>query len=71
VTLAANTPTGTATGAWTQVSGPNGGVFTNTTSATSSVTGLAEGTYKFLWTMSNGTCTPAKDTVIVKVWERV
>lgn len=68
VALAANTPTGTATGAWTQSSGPNGGVFTNTTSATSSVTGLAEGTYKFLWTMSNGTCTPANDTVIVNVY---
>ena len=68
VTLAANTPTGTATGAWTQVSGPNSGVFTNSVSATSNVTGLAEGTYKFLWTMSNGSCTPVKDTVVVKVY---
>ncbi len=68
VALAANTPTGTATGAWTQASGPNSGVFTNTTSAMSSVSGLTEGTYKFLWTMSNGTCTPAKDTVVVNVY---
>jgi gliding motility-associated-like protein len=68
VALAANTPTGTATGAWTQVSGPNAGAFTNTTSATSNVTGLAEGTYRFLWTMSNGSCAPVKDTVIIKVY---
>ena len=68
ITLAANTPTGTATGAWTQVSGPNSAVFTNSVSATSIATGLTEGTYKFLWTMSNGTCTPAKDTVLVKVY---
>ncbi len=68
VALAGNAPVGTSTGAWTQFSGPNAGAITTLTLSTSPVTGLTEGTYKFIWTVSNGSCSPAHDTVMVKVF---
>ncbi|MBC7412664.1 MAG: hypothetical protein H7331_09460, partial [Bacteroidia bacterium] len=67
-TLSGNIPAGTATGAWTQVSGPNTAALASSTTYNTGVTGLIEGTYKLLWTVSNGVCTPAKDTVILKIY---
>ncbi|MFZ4797294.1 MAG: choice-of-anchor V domain-containing protein [Bacteroidia bacterium] len=60
--LAANTPT-TGTGLWTVISGS--ATVTTTNSATSAVTGLSSGTNTFLWTISNGTCSPTRDTITV------
>ncbi|SFO78012.1 VCBS repeat-containing protein, partial [Chitinophaga sp. YR627] len=65
-TLAANTPT-VGTGAWSQVSGPGTAVITNTSSPTSTVTGLVTGTYVFRWTISNGSCTPSTSDVSITV----
>ena len=53
-------------GSWTNVSGPN----TPTISQTGNIanlTGLADGTYVFRWTVTNGTCTPSTDDVTVSI----
>jgi hypothetical protein len=61
-TLAGNVPS-TGTGMWSLVSGS--GNITSSTSATSTITGLGVGPNTFRWTISNGTCTPSKDDVII------
>ncbi len=64
-TLAANTPA-TGTGAWSFVSGS--AVITNSTSATTTVTGLTPGSsYTLRWTVSNGVCPPSTDDAIITV----
>jgi hypothetical protein len=60
--LAANTPT-TGTGAWSVISG--GATVTTPSSPTSGVSGLSVGQNKFEWVISNGGCTPSRDTVII------
>ncbi len=67
-TLGGNVPAGTSTGNWTQLSGPNASVITTPTLATSTITGLAEGTYNFVWTVSNGNCIAVTDTVAIKIY---
>ncbi len=64
-----NLPTGTATGQWQLLSGPNSPTITNNTLYNSPVTGLIEGTYRFVWTVSNGICPPVADTVIINVYD--
>ncbi|MCW3461912.1 DUF7927 domain-containing protein [Chitinophaga nivalis] len=65
-TLAGNTPV-SGKGGWRQASGPNAAVFADTTLPNTGVSGLAAGTYTFIWTIRNGGCTPSADTVLVTV----
>ncbi|MDP3128445.1 MAG: PKD-like domain-containing protein, partial [Sediminibacterium sp.] len=66
-TLAANTPT-SGTGTWTAFAGnPSTVSFTNIASPATTVNGLTAGTYQFLWTISNGTCSDSKDTIQITV----
>lgn len=62
VTISANIPT-VGTGLWSVVNG--NGTFSNPTSATTQVIGLTAGTNTFRWTISNGTCTPKTDDVVI------
>ena len=63
-TLAANTPTN-GTGAWSVVSGT--GSFSNSASATSSVSGLSTGANQFQWSITSGVCPPSTSTVTINV----
>ncbi len=60
--LAGNTAT-PGTGTWTTTSGAT---ITTPSSPTSTVTGLSVGSFDFIWTIVNGTCT-TKDTVSITV----
>ena len=62
--LAGNTPT-VGTGLWTVLSGS--GTVSSPNTSTSSVSGLSIGQNKFVWTISNGSCFPSKDTVTITV----
>jgi len=62
--LAGNAPS-VGTGAWSVVSGT--GTFVNGSSPTTTVNGLAAGANTFKWTISNGSCTPKSDDVIITV----
>jgi len=65
--LAANTPTN-GTGTWSVLPGaPSAVSFTNANNPNSTVNGLVVGTYQFVWTISNGTCTDSRDTVAITV----
>jgi predicted Zn-dependent protease len=57
----------TGSGLWTY-SGPGNATFTDNTSAMSSVTVDAYGSYTFTWTETNGTCSDF-DEVAVEFWE--
>ncbi len=63
--LTGNTPTGTETGAWNLVSGPNTPAITSPASASTTITGAIDGTYKFEWVLSTPTCTASRDTVMI------
>ena len=65
-TLQANEPISGA-GKWSQAAGPTKVAFTNASAAGTMVTGLQIGTYRFVWTISNGICANSTDTVIIKV----
>ncbi len=71
----ANTPAGTATGTWllqTSFANPNPGavVFGDLASPSSSVSGLQEGVYHFIWKVANGSCTAAQDTLEISVFDQ-
>ncbi len=61
-TLAGNTPV-IGTGTWSVMAG--GATVTTPGSPTSEVTNLGAGQNIFLWTISNGVCTPTFDTVVI------
>ncbi len=61
-TMAGNTPV-TGTGAWTLISGS--GTISSPSSPTTPVTGLGVGANIFRWTITNGTCPPSTDDVII------
>ncbi len=61
-TLSGNTPT-VGTGAWTVLSGT--ATITTPTSASSGVTGLGTGANSFIWQISNGSCSPSYDTIVI------
>jgi autotransporter-associated beta strand protein len=61
-TLAGNTP-GVGTGAWTVIAG--GASVTTPGSPTSGVTGLTSGANTFVWTITNASCPPSRDTVTI------
>ncbi|MGL2994043.1 PKD domain-containing protein [Flavobacterium sp. TSSA_36] len=60
-------PVNPGVGTWSQVSGPNTGIFSNRFSASSSISGLVNGVYVFKWTSSNGGGCSLEDTVTVTI----
>lgn len=67
VTMAANTPTGVATGTWSVVSGSAN--FSNVNSATATVTGLSIGLNNLRWSIDNGACGITSDVVTIFVYD--
>jgi hypothetical protein len=67
-TMAANAPL-VGTGVWSQVvGGPATAIIFTTNSPTTNIGGLnAAGVYTFVWTISNGSCTPSRDTMTITV----
>ncbi|MBC9933950.1 gliding motility-associated C-terminal domain-containing protein [Chitinophaga qingshengii] len=65
-TMAATAPV-VGTGGWRQISGPNTAAFADTAKNNTGVTGLIAGSYTFIWTTRNGSCTAPPDTVVVTV----
>jgi gliding motility-associated-like protein len=57
------------TGVWSLISGT--GVFFDSTYAKTSVNGLSMNENKYLWTVTNGVCPAASDTVIITVHDLV
>lgn len=55
------------TGLWSQVNGPNTANILKPDSNVTQVIGFVTGTYRFRYTISNGTCPPKSDTVEVTV----
>jgi gliding motility-associated-like protein len=64
-TLEANVPDIFETGKWSISSGT--GEFDDDTNPEASVTGLSLGENTLLWTVTNGVCPPAKDSVMITV----
>jgi gliding motility-associated-like protein len=62
--LSGNTPL-TGTGLWSILSGT--AIVSNPASPNSQVSGLGIGSNALVWTISNGICTPTKDTVVIVV----
>lgn len=67
VQMQANDPV-VGNGTWQQVSG-SPVIFSDYTSATTSITGLNVGTYVFRWTISNGLCASSSDDVTITVYD--
>ncbi len=61
--LAANIPT-SGSGLWSIISGA-GGSLTTPSSASSNFTGVSGNTYTLRWTITNSTCTPSTDDVVI------
>lgn len=68
--MTANTPV-IGIGTWTQISGPVVAAIAQVNNPATIVSNLAEGTYLFVWTISNGVCTPTTDTVQIHISEPV
>ncbi|MFC2087556.1 hypothetical protein ACFLSA_05310, partial [Bacteroidota bacterium] len=68
-TLGANGPV-IGTGAWSHdtAGNPGNAVFGNVLDSVTSVTVDSAGDYKFIWTISSGSCVPKTDTVFVKFY---
>jgi gliding motility-associated-like protein len=56
-------------GTWTQLSGPGTASFANVNSRNSLVTVPLQGSYVFVWTVSNGTCPSSSDDVTIQFFE--
>jgi gliding motility-associated-like protein len=71
VNLSATPAAGTSSGLWTDVllTNPSSVTFANDISPVTNVSDLIEGTYELVWTVSNGSCTNAIDTVKVNVYD--
>lgn len=54
-------------GIWHMASGPSTVILNDVYSEVTLVTGLQNGIYRFVWTISNGTCTNSTDTVVVTI----
>ncbi|MCF6237845.1 MAG: hypothetical protein L3J79_03375, partial [Candidatus Marinimicrobia bacterium] len=61
-TMAAALP-GVGIGKWTQFAGPNTATIVDTSSNVTDITGMIPGVYRFVFTISHGTCPPETDTV--------
>ncbi|WP_113653334.1 DUF7507 domain-containing protein [Pedobacter namyangjuensis] len=68
VSLAGNQPT-VGQGIWTQTEGAGGVTITDPTLRNTTVSGLKQGRYKFIWTITNGACVPTTnfDEVVINV----
>ena len=66
VFLNATAPT-SGVGTWSQTSGPTLATFADANNPNTQVLGLAEGTYFFQWTVSNGVCSDATDIAGISV----
>lgn len=62
--LSGNNPS-PSQGIWTLVAGPGTATFDNATASNSNVTVSIAGTYTFLWTINNVTCTSLSDEITV------
>ena len=67
VTMAANVPTGVATGSWSVEQGT--AVFGNVASATTTVSGLSVGVNILRWNIDNGACGITSDLVSILVYD--
>jgi len=56
-----------ATASWSQHSGPSSATIASPSAASSSVSGLTNGTYEFVRIMSFGSCSSTTDTVVVTI----
>lgn len=56
-----------ATGLWSQISGPNNAAFSNTTNFSTNISNLIAGNYIFNYTISNGNCNPSAKTFSLSV----
>ena len=65
-TMAANTPS-VGIGSWRFMTGPSVPIIADTTSATTTVTGLIDGTYDLRWTISNGVCASNFTEVLLNI----
>jgi gliding motility-associated-like protein len=68
--LLGNAPAGSSSGTWATINGPNLPSITTPNSAVTGLTGLVEGTYTLTWTVSNGTCSPVSDTILVNIYDQ-
>ena len=71
-TMAGNTPEIPGVGTWTQVLGPNTATIVGINDPATLITGLAVGSYQFVWEIYNGQCgfgPPSRDTVQVDVFD--
>ncbi|MBX2973363.1 MAG: hypothetical protein KF797_09685, partial [Flavobacteriales bacterium] len=66
VTMAANTPTGVATGSWSVVQGT--AQFSSTSAPNATVTGLSVGINSLRWSIDNGACGITSQTVDILVY---
>jgi hypothetical protein len=67
IQLYANRPS-SGTGTWSYVPGsPSIPVFNNVKDPNAIVTGLSVGSYQFIWTISNGSCSNSVDTVEINI----
>jgi gliding motility-associated-like protein len=66
IQLSANTPS-SGTGLWSQLSGPNTSSIAQPSSPSTTVTNLQAGSYRFVWTISNGVCPVGRDTVTIEI----
>ena len=74
VVLSGNIPAGTATGMWSidaTAGNPNTPIFSSPNNPTTTISNLIEGTYTILWTVSNGTCADAVDTMRLTIYDSV
>ncbi len=66
-TMNGNTPS-SGTGVWSALAGnPSSVTFSNASDPKTIISGLVNGSYQFVWSISNGICSDSKDTVIVTV----
>ncbi len=63
--MSANTPVAPATGTWTAL---GSGTISSANSPTATMSALPVGAHNFVWTVSNGPCGMASDTVQVRVY---
>jgi hypothetical protein len=66
ITLSGTAASGSSTGLWTFISGPNTPTIFDNTSNSSSITNLSAGNYKFEWAITTGACT-TYDTITVTI----
>ena len=68
--LNAQAPT-TGSGVWRLINGPSGLILQDSTNANTSISGMQAGAYAFSWTVSNGVCASATDTVNIIIRQTI